>query len=153
MKNIFWKKCHTLYLLYIGIGIIGIVIGRYEKFHIGILSVSADKKIEFIGLYRYRLIWKKAYRSYTALAGLESKKHSPLLGWSMSNFRSFWNIQNLDWVINPDLTFTYHTYHIFCCCTVGFQILKKCNSSNKDKKVHLMYTPLISYTIVHCVHR
>ena len=58
MKNIF---CHTLYLLYIGIGIIGIVIGRYEKFHIGryekfhigILSVSADKKIEFIGLYRY----------------------------------------------------------------------------------------------------
>ena len=56
MKNIFWKKCHTLYLLYIGIGIIGIVIGRYEKFHIGILSVSADKKIEFIGLYRYRLI-------------------------------------------------------------------------------------------------
>ena len=49
MKNIFWKKCHTLYLLYIGI-----VIGRYEKFHIGILSVSADKKIEFIGLYWYQ---------------------------------------------------------------------------------------------------
>ena len=67
MKNIFWKKCHTLYLLYIGIGIIGIVIGRYEKFHIGILSVSADKKIEFIGLYRYRPIWKKAYRSYTGI--------------------------------------------------------------------------------------
>ena len=46
MKNIFWKKCHTLYLLYIGIGIgiIGIVIGRYEKFHIGILSVLADMK-------------------------------------------------------------------------------------------------------------
>ena len=54
MKNIFWKKCHTLYLLVIGIGIIGI--GRYEKFHIGNLSVSADKKIEFIGLYRYRPI-------------------------------------------------------------------------------------------------
>ena len=53
MKNIFWKKCHTLYLLYIGIGIIGIVIGRYEKFHIGILSVSADKKIEFNGIGRY----------------------------------------------------------------------------------------------------
>ena len=53
MKNIFWKKCHTLYLLYIGIGI---VIGRYEKFHIGILSVLADKKIEFIGLYWYRPI-------------------------------------------------------------------------------------------------
>ena len=51
MKNIFWKKWHTLYLLYISN--IGIVIGRYEKFHIGILSVSADKKIEFIGLYRY----------------------------------------------------------------------------------------------------
>ena len=55
MKNIFWK-CHTLYLLYIGISIIGIVIGQYEKFHIGILSVLADKKIEFIGLYRYRPI-------------------------------------------------------------------------------------------------
>ena len=67
MKNIFWKKCHTSYLLYIGIGIIGIVIGRYEKFHIGILSVSADKKIPFIGLYRYRPIWKKAYRLYTAV--------------------------------------------------------------------------------------
>ena len=53
MKNIFWKKCHTLYL---GIGIIGIVIGRYEKCHIGILSVLADKKTEFIGLYRYRPI-------------------------------------------------------------------------------------------------
>ena len=50
MKNIFWKKCHILYLLVIGIGIIGIVIGQYEKFHIGILSVSADKKIEFIGI-------------------------------------------------------------------------------------------------------
>ena len=48
MKNIFWKKCHTLYLLYIGI-----VIGRYEKFHIGILSVSVDKKIEFIGIGQY----------------------------------------------------------------------------------------------------
>ena len=60
---IFVEKNLLLYLLYIGFGIIGI--GRYEKFHIGILSVSADKKIEFIGLYRYRLIWKKAYRSYT----------------------------------------------------------------------------------------
>ena len=65
MKNIFWKKCHTLYLLYIGIRIIGTVIGRYEKFHIGILLVSVDKKIEFIGLYQYRPIWKKAYRLYT----------------------------------------------------------------------------------------
>ena len=35
MKNIFWKKRHTLYLLYIGIGIIGIVIGGYEKKLIG----------------------------------------------------------------------------------------------------------------------
>ena len=51
MKNIFWKKCHSLYSLYISI-----VIGRYEKCHIGILLVSADKNIEFIGLYRYRPI-------------------------------------------------------------------------------------------------
>ena len=35
MKNIFWKKCHSLYSLDIGIGIIGIVIGRYEKKLIG----------------------------------------------------------------------------------------------------------------------
>ena len=54
-----------LYLLFIGFGIIDIGIGRYKKCHIGILSVLADKKIEFIGLYQYRLIWKKAYRSYT----------------------------------------------------------------------------------------
>ena len=47
------KKYHLLYLWYIGI-VIGI--GRYEKYYIGILSVSADKKIEFIGLYRYRPI-------------------------------------------------------------------------------------------------
>ena len=51
MKNIFKKKCHTLYLL-----VIGIVIDPFEKFHISILSVSANKKIEFIGLYRYRPI-------------------------------------------------------------------------------------------------
>ena len=51
MKTVFLKKYHTLYLLYIGISIIGI--GRYEKFHIGILSVSADKKIEFNGIGRY----------------------------------------------------------------------------------------------------
>ena len=56
MKNIFWKSCHSLYSLYIGIGIICIIIGGYEKCHIGILSVSADKKIEFIGIYRYRPI-------------------------------------------------------------------------------------------------
>ena len=43
-----------LYLLYIGIG-------QYEKSYIGILSLSADKKIEFIGLYRYGPIRKKAY--------------------------------------------------------------------------------------------
>ena len=59
MKNIFWKKCHSLYSLYIGYSI---VIGRYEKIDIGILLVSADKKIVFISLYRYRPIWKKAYR-------------------------------------------------------------------------------------------
>ena len=45
MKNIFSKRCHTLYLLYIGI-----VIGRYEKFHIGILSVSANKNLVYRAL-------------------------------------------------------------------------------------------------------
>ena len=35
------------------------------KNHIGFLSVSADKKFEFIGDYRYRPIRKKAYRSAT----------------------------------------------------------------------------------------
>ena len=42
---------------------IWIGIGQYDKTYIGFLSVSADKKIPFIRLYRYRLIWKKAYRS------------------------------------------------------------------------------------------
>ena len=50
------------------ISVIGIGIGRYEKISIGNLSVSADKKIRFIGGYRYRPIWKKAYRSYTGLS-------------------------------------------------------------------------------------
>ena len=49
----FCGKNLLLYLLYIGFGIIGIGIGQYEKCHIGILSVSADKKIEFIGIGRY----------------------------------------------------------------------------------------------------
>ena len=43
----FCGKNLLLYLLYIGFGIIGI--GRYEKCHIGNLSVSADKKIGYIG--------------------------------------------------------------------------------------------------------
>ena len=63
-------KCHILYLLYIGI-IIGIIIGigRYEKYHIGILSVSADKKIEFIGIGRYekKLIGHTLYLAYLLL--------------------------------------------------------------------------------------
>ena len=41
------------YIHWISVCIIGIVIGLYEKCHIGILSVSADKKIEFIGIGRY----------------------------------------------------------------------------------------------------
>ena len=45
------------------ISVIGI--GRYRKIYIGNLSVSADKKIGFISSYRYRPIWKKAYRLYT----------------------------------------------------------------------------------------
>ena len=37
-------------------------IGWFEKKYIGILSVLVDKKIEFIGAYRYRPYY--AYRSY-----------------------------------------------------------------------------------------
>ena len=55
LYSVFFKN-----LCYIGIG-------RYEKTYIGFLSVSADKKISYIGLYRYRPIWKKAYRSYTEM--------------------------------------------------------------------------------------
>ena len=47
------------------ISVLVIGIGRYEKYYIGILSVSADMKIGFIGDYRYRQIWKKPYRLYT----------------------------------------------------------------------------------------
>ena len=59
---LYFKKKY--YFLYISIGF-GIGIGRYEKYYIGILSVSADMKIGFIGDYRYWPIWKNAYRSYT----------------------------------------------------------------------------------------
>jgi len=38
----------TIYYI-IGIGVIGIGIGRYENYHIGILSVSADMKKKLIG--------------------------------------------------------------------------------------------------------
>ena len=47
------------------ISVIEIGIGRYGKISIGNVSVSAEKKIVFIGDYRYQLIWKKVYRSYT----------------------------------------------------------------------------------------
>ena len=57
----FFIEIYTIYC----ISVIGIGIGRYGKIYIGNLSVSADKKIGFIGSYRYRPIWKKAYRSYT----------------------------------------------------------------------------------------
>ena len=67
MKNIFWKKCHTLYLLYIGIGIIGIVIGRYEKIHIGILSVSANKEKGIIGPVSISADMKKSLSVYRCL--------------------------------------------------------------------------------------
>ena len=55
-----------LFFVYRYRSVIGI--GRYEKYYIGILSVSADMKIGFIGEYRYRQIWKKPYRSYTESA-------------------------------------------------------------------------------------
>ena len=74
MKNIF---CHTLYLLYIGIGIIGIIIGRYEKFHIGILSVSADKEKGIIGPVSVSADMKKSlsvYRWVTSIQSIMDKK-------------------------------------------------------------------------------
>ena len=39
-------------------------IGRYEKKIIGNLSDRPILKMAFIGVYWYRPIWKKAYRSY-----------------------------------------------------------------------------------------
>ena len=41
-EKYFLPKIPYVIVLYIGIGIIGIVIGGYKKFHIGILSVLAD---------------------------------------------------------------------------------------------------------------
>ena len=55
LYSVFFKN-----LCYIGIG-------RYEKTYIGFLSVSGDKKISYIRVYRYRPIWKKAYWSYPGL--------------------------------------------------------------------------------------
>ena len=47
--------------------VIGFGISRYD-FQISVsISVSADKKIQNIGGYRYRPIWKKAYRLLPAL--------------------------------------------------------------------------------------
>ena len=50
------KKNHNSF--FTTFGIIGI--GQHKKCHIGILSVLADKKIEFIGLYQYRADMKKS---------------------------------------------------------------------------------------------
>ena len=64
------KSCKSTFhssFYHIGKNYCYIGIGRYENFNIGNLSVSADKKIGFIGGYRYRPIWKKAYRSYTVM--------------------------------------------------------------------------------------
>ena len=62
-----------LFIVYrLSVSVIGM--RRYEKYYIGILSVSADMKIGSIGDYRYRQIWKKPYRSYTA----ENDEHSRL---------------------------------------------------------------------------
>ena len=47
---------HFLQIILYCISVSVIGIGRYEKFYIGILSVSADMKIGFIGDYRYRPI-------------------------------------------------------------------------------------------------
>ena len=41
-----------------------ICIGWYGKFSIGYLSLSADKKIAYMGDYWYWPIWKNPYRSY-----------------------------------------------------------------------------------------
>ena len=60
-------KIHNLHNLLYRLSVISIGIGRYGKIAIGNLSVSADMKIGFIGDYRYRQIWKKAYRSYTGI--------------------------------------------------------------------------------------
>ena len=49
-------------------------IGRYEKYNIGTLSVSADMKIAIIGDYRYQQIRKKPYCSYTATWWISKEK-------------------------------------------------------------------------------
>ena len=67
-------------------------IGRYEKCYISILSVSADMKIGFIGLYRYRPIRKKAYWSPTEILYLHfhvCSKSSNLLYIKLQNIQSW----------------------------------------------------------------
>ena len=58
------KMPYIIFIVYIGIGIIGIVIGRYEKFHIGILSVSADKEKGIIGPISVSADMKKSLSVY-----------------------------------------------------------------------------------------
>ena len=61
-KDVLYSQITKIFISVIGID-------RYGNICIVNLSVSADIKIGLIGDYRYRPIWKKAYRSYTVLKG------------------------------------------------------------------------------------
>ena len=62
-SNIFYLKIK--FRIYIGIGI-GSLSADMKKTYIGKLSDRPILRMGIIGMYRYRPIWKKAYRSYTA---------------------------------------------------------------------------------------
>ena len=57
------------------------------------LSVSADMKIEFIGDYRYRPIWKKAYRSYPMKKYLVIWDNSWFI-WDVICLNEKWHLQH-----------------------------------------------------------
>ena len=120
----FFLEIYTIYC----ISVIGISIGRYGKIYIGNLLVSADKKIGFIGSYRYRPIWKKAYRSYTAFGA----SAMALVRWAsllLLQMISNWNWQTLHFLkLHVPKGLDFSTCHInwivnICTCpSVNFLV-------------------------------
>ena len=81
------QKCAVFFVKYRYRYRIGI--GRFEKIYIGNLSDRQIPKMGFIGVYPYRPIWKKAYRSYTASERKENKKLA------VKFFTNFYRLLNL----------------------------------------------------------
>ena len=84
MKNIFWKKCHTLYLLYISVLVLSVSVS---------LSLSADMKNFIPAFYRYWPIRKLSLSGFIGIGQYEKKLISrtlSLMTHKCCNFQSFY---------------------------------------------------------------